>query len=104
MSDNALRKMSKAEKFAQTMVCPHCNQGVTGTDYTGEAMECSGCDGQGVITIAFVDDHVRARCEQAGDLWGAHHLLQEVRARWKRLPPDLREQIDSFINPVSLDG
>lgn len=92
--------MTKEELLAQTMVCPHCRHGVTGTDHTGEAMECGDCDGNGLITIAFVEDQVRARHEQAGDLYVAHHLLREVYERWKRLPPDLREQIKSFIEPV----
>lgn len=87
----------------RSMKCPFCVDGVNGTDCYGEATECEYCDGNGRITSQDVKEHVDARLSQSGDLWVAHTILQEVYQRCKRLNPDLRSQIKSFIHPQTVE-
>lgn len=95
--------MTKTELLNQTMECPHCEHGVSGTDHYGEAIDCHNCDGNGVITVAFIEDAVRARCEQAGDLMIVSDLLHQVlNESGSVLSQETRDRIDSFLNPIQL--
>lgn len=39
-------------KKRESLKCPNCNEGTSGADYYGEAMDCHYCDGHGRITAA----------------------------------------------------
>lgn len=84
------------------MKCPKCVEGISGTDYYGEAIDCHYCGGTSRFTAAEYCDNVDAVNAHVGDLMVAHALLRQVYERCKRMNPDLRDQIKAFIEPSVL--
>lgn len=59
------------------MKCPHCRNGFSGTDHTGEAIECHYCQG-GKVSPAFVKQVIDEKEAVVGDIMYARQLLLDV--------------------------
>lgn len=86
--------------------CPHCVEGITGTDCYGEACECYICDGNGRLELERYAEYVHNFKATAGDLQADQFQLGLVEKERDALRAELTAFKDAYAGskPIAMEG